>query len=159
MQQFTNLWVIHGAGRANEDAVRSAYQASLDAESFKRVQVAGYLHDMHIYSGASDVIITRVGATSLEAFAVQGKACIVVPAPFLTGGHQLKNAAYLHDQHAIEQVFEADLERTPELLEQKITSLLQQPERRAELGKTFTAFGHPQAAQELAALLLKEMNR
>lgn len=158
LQQFSDLYVVHGAGRANEAAVRAAYEASLSADAIKRVQVAGYLHDVYRYSGASDVIITRAGATNLAEFAVQGKACIVVPAPFLTGGHQLKNAAYLHEQQATEQVSEADLESRPQVLAQKITELLQNADYRQALGKKFTTFGHPQAAQELAALLLKEMN-
>ncbi|CAN5177870.1 undecaprenyldiphospho-muramoylpentapeptide beta-N-acetylglucosaminyltransferase [soil metagenome] len=157
VHQFKDLYVIHGAGRANEAEVSAAYETRLSTEEKKRITVAGYLHDVYRYSGASDVIITRAGATNLAEFAIQGKACIVVPAPFLTGGHQLKNAAYLQEQHATEQIVETDLEANPELLGRMVTDLLNNPAKRLELGKTFAKFGHPDSAKELADLLLAEM--
>lgn len=100
------LYVVQGAGRANEALLREQYQVDLSPEAFQRVQVAGFLHDVYRYSGAADIIVTRAGATNLAEFAVQGKACIVVPAPFLAGGHQLKNAAYLAEKQATEQISE-----------------------------------------------------
>jgi UDP-N-acetylglucosamine--N-acetylmuramyl-(pentapeptide) pyrophosphoryl-undecaprenol N-acetylglucosamine transferase len=157
MAQFTDLWVIHGAGRANEEAVRSQYQALLKSDETQRVTVVGFLHDVYRYSGAADVIITRAGATNLAEFAVQGKACIVIPSPFLTGGHQLKNAKYLEAQQATEQVSEAELEAHPEVLAERVSALLSDSARQTALGQKFTAFGHPNAAKELAALIISEV--
>lgn len=157
MAQFSDLWVIHGAGRANEERVRSSYQELLKPEETPRVTVVGFLHDVYRYSGAADVIITRAGATNLAEFAVQGKACVVIPSPFLTGGHQLKNAKYLEEQHATEQVSEAELQAHPEALAERVSALLGDPARQAALGQTFTAFGHPNAAKELAALIINEV--
>jgi UDP-N-acetylglucosamine--N-acetylmuramyl-(pentapeptide) pyrophosphoryl-undecaprenol N-acetylglucosamine transferase len=157
MKQFGDLYVVHGAGRANETAVREHYAQSLTPEEMARVTVVGFLHDVYRYSGAADVIITRAGATNLAEFAVQGKACVVIPSPFLTGGHQLKNAKYLEEQQATEQVSEAELEADPHALTACVSALLADPERQAALGKKFTTFGHPQAAKELAQLILNEV--
>ena len=118
--------------------------------------IVGFLHDVYRYSGAADVVVTRAGATNLAEFAVQGKACIVIPNPFLTAGHQLKNAAYLESKQAAEMVNEADLTARPEVLLTKISNLLQDAPRRKLLGSRLQTFGHPNAARELAELLLAE---
>ncbi len=157
MNQLSDLYVVHGAGRANEEAVRTRYQELLKPEDFARVQVMGFLHDVYRYSGAADVIVTRAGATNLAEFAVQGKACVVVPSPFLTGGHQLKNAKYLEEQQATEQVSEAEIEANPHILAERVSALLADPARQTALGQKFTSFGHPNAAKELAQLLLNEV--
>lgn len=151
---FPDLRVVHGVGRANEQTMREHYEQLLSPEQVARVQTAGFLHDVYRYSGAADVVITRAGATNLAEFAVQGKACIVIPNPFLTAGHQLKNAAYLEEQQAAELITETDLEIQPTALTTLVADLLNDPKRQAELGERFTAFGHPAAAHELADLLL-----
>lgn len=156
LQEFPNVRIVHGVGRANEARMTERYASLVPAENVSQITVVGFLHDVYRYSGAADVVVTRAGATNLAEFAVQGKACIVVPNPVLTGGHQLKNAAFLEAQQATEQVSEADIERDPLILTERIIALLHNPERRTELGRKFTAFGHPNAARELAELLLNE---
>lgn len=158
MAQLPDLYVVHGAGRANEEAVRTRYAELLKPTELTRVNVVGFLHDVYRYSGAADVVVTRAGATNLAEFAVQGKACVVVPSPFLTGGHQLKNAKYLEEQQATEQVSEAEIEANANVLAERVAALLSDPARQAALGQKFTSFGHPQAAKELARLLLNEVS-
>lgn len=159
LTDFPDLQVVHGVGRANEVAMKERYASLLKPADAARVRVVGFLHDVYRYSGAADVVITRAGATNLAEFAVQGKACIVIPSPFLTGGHQLKNAAYLQKEQATEQVSEAELIEYPEKLGSVITDLLNDPTRQRKLGDKFTSFGHPNAAKELAALLLQEVHQ
>ena len=157
LQQFPKLVVVHGAGRANEEEMRKGYQGLLRIEDAKRITVVGYIHDVYRYSGAADVIITRAGATNLAEFAVQGKACIVVPSPFLAGGHQLKNATYLEEQHATEQLSEAELIANPEIMTAMVADLLNDSKHRAVLGERFKAFGNPNAARDLAQLIMSEV--
>ncbi|MDB5169876.1 MAG: UDP-N-acetylglucosamine--N-acetylmuramyl-(pentapeptide) pyrophosphoryl-undecaprenol [Candidatus Saccharibacteria bacterium] len=156
MAQFPDLRVVHGVGRANEAAMLSRYQGLLEAAELGRLTVVGFLHDVYRYSGAADVVITRAGATNIAEFAVQGKACIVIPNPFLTAGHQLKNAAYLEEQQATEQISETELESHPETLAEHVSALLADPAHQVALGAKFRSFGHPGAAKELAQLLLNE---
>lgn len=155
-EQFgEQLRVLHVAGQANEDAIRTQYE-QLSADWAKQVTVFGYLDGVYRYSGAADVIITRAGASSLADFAVQGKACIVVPSPFLVGGHQLKNAAYLAEQQAIALLDERAITADATLLTNEVADLLQNADRRTALGNTFTKFGHADAALVLARLVLEE---
>ena len=158
LQEFPNLVIVHGVGRANESVASTSYDELVSTDKRPQVQVAGYLHDVYRYSGAADVIVTRAGATNLAEFAVQGKACIVIPSPFLAGGHQLKNAKYLEEHQATEQIPEDIVMKQPELLSKMISELLHNPEHRAALGERFTSFGNPHAARDLAELLLNEVD-
>lgn len=95
LAEFNNLYIFHVAGAINEADLKKSYEAKLTEEEQGRVRVFGFTNDVYLYSGAADVVITRAGATNLAEFAVQGKACIVIPSSFLTGGHQVKSANYL----------------------------------------------------------------
>ena len=114
---------------------------------------------MFRYSGAADIVITRAGATNLAEFALQGKACIVVPSPFLAGGHQLKNADYLEEQGAAVVIDETELAADPNRLANQVSELLSDRVRREQLGKKFATFAKPHAAAELAQLLFDQAKR
>lgn len=156
LQEYRDLQVVHGVGRANEQQMQKLYMTTLSTAEQSRVSVKGYLTDAYLYSGAADVIITRAGATQMAEFAVQGKVCIVVPNPVLTGGHQLKNAEYLQAKHAAVLVSEQELQDNPNVLAARVSELLKDTAKRTELAKNLSAFAHPEAAKQLAALLLKE---
>jgi UDP-N-acetylglucosamine--N-acetylmuramyl-(pentapeptide) pyrophosphoryl-undecaprenol N-acetylglucosamine transferase len=151
-----DLYVIHVAGRANLEAVQARYNelASVAVEQ-GRVRVMGYIDDVYRYSGAADIIICRAGATNLAEFALQGKACIIVPNPFLTGGHQLKNAQLLADKQAVIALDEAQLLADPNRLAKQLDQLLPDTKLQAELARNFAAFAKPKATVELADLILQ----
>ena len=156
--EFKDLYVVHGTGRANEAETKQLYESSLGEAEQGRVRVYGYIDDVSRYSGAADVIITRAGATNLAEFARQGKACIVIPSPFLTGGHQLKNAQYLADKGAALVLNEAELTDDPNRLAKQVSTLLADPARQRQLGANLIKFSRPGAAEDLAKLLLERAN-
>ncbi len=154
LQEYPELHVVHAVGRANEQDIKQLYTTGLSAAEQGRVEVRGYIEEPYIYSGAADVIITRAGATNLAEFALQGKACVVVPNPLLTGGHQLKNARYLEQKHAALLVTEHELQENPNVLAARVSALLKDGKLRAELAANLSTFAHPDAAKRLAELLL-----
>lgn len=156
LHEYPDLQVVHGVGRLHETTMQARYEAELEPKQQGRVQVVGYVPDVYRYSGAADLVITRAGATNLAEFAVQGKACIVVPNPLLTGGHQLKNAEYLANQHAAVILSEADLTADPNRLAKLVSDLLPAEQRLQALGKALQTFAMPDATHRLAALLLRQ---
>lgn len=156
LREHPDLYVVHVVGRAHETAVAEAYAKQLTSAEQGRVRTFGYLDDVYRYSGAADVVITRAGATNLAEFAAQGKACIVVPSAFLSGGHQLQNADYLAEKHAAVIVQEEVLLQDSNRLAKHINLLLSQPEERHTLAKHLATFAKPQATRELAQLILQE---
>ncbi len=155
-ERYPSLRLLHVVGQANEKAMQVEYAQVLTDEQLARTQVFGYIDGVYRYSGAADVIVTRAGASSLADFAVQGRACIVIPHPYLTGGHQLKNAAYLEEQGAIVSIVDTELQAKPELLVKELATLLDDDAKRAALGTRFATFGHAESAKELAQLVLNE---
>lgn len=156
---YPDLAVVHVAGRSLEAKLAKIYDGLLEPGQRERVMVRGFVTELYVYSGAADVIITRAGATTLAEFAVQRKACVVVPNPLLTGGHQLKNAQYLANQHAIVCVTEAELKRDLQAMERTIRQLLDDPKERRAMADRFNAFARTDAAKRLAMLLLKQIKK
>jgi UDP-N-acetylglucosamine--N-acetylmuramyl-(pentapeptide) pyrophosphoryl-undecaprenol N-acetylglucosamine transferase len=153
---FPDLAVIHQVGRAHELTVAADYAAALAPNERERVLIKGFVTDMYRLSGAADVIISRAGATNMAEFALQGKAAIIIPNPYLTGGHQLKNAQVLADRHAIVVLPESEMLAQPDRLLELVTDLLKQPAKRHQLAAAVHRLAHPDAAHRLAVLLLEE---
>lgn len=154
LREFPDLYVVQGAGRANKARLEALYTDKLSPAEQGRLTVHGYIDDVYRYSGAADVIITRAGATNLAEFALQGKACIVVPSPFLTAGHQLKNARYLAEQGAALVLDESELTADPNRLAAQVSDLLHNPDKQRKLGQRLAKFAKPDASRELARLIL-----
>ncbi len=109
--------------------------------------------------GAADIVVSRVGATTMQELAALGKAVIMVPNPYLTGGHQLKNAAVYADAHAAVTVDEVELKDHPIILRRAIEKLLDDPAERTRLGHELVAFARPDAAHSVAVLIMEAANR
>jgi UDP-N-acetylglucosamine--N-acetylmuramyl-(pentapeptide) pyrophosphoryl-undecaprenol N-acetylglucosamine transferase len=155
--EFPDLIIVHGVGRANEAEMHDRYAHDLPPDRMKRVRVYGYLHDVYRYSGAADIVVTRAGATNLAEFALQGKACIVVPSPFLTGGHQLKNAQYLADIKAAIVIDETSLLADSNRLARQASDLFKNTEQRAALGAQLATFAKPHATRDIARLIVEQL--
>ncbi len=158
LHEFGDLHVVQVAGRANETEVRELYEHELTAGQQGRVRVFGYIDDVYRYSGAANVVITRAGATNLAEFALQGKACVIIPSPFLTGGHQLKNAKVLEEQGAAVVIDEQVLAEDPNRLAKQVSELLRDAKRQQELGQRLHTFAKPNATRELAELILQQLD-
>jgi UDP-N-acetylglucosamine--N-acetylmuramyl-(pentapeptide) pyrophosphoryl-undecaprenol N-acetylglucosamine transferase len=159
LDRYGDLTVVQLAGRTHEAAIRQQYKRQLSPDQLKRTIVKGYVTNLHLYSGAADVIITRAGATSIAEFAAQQKACVVVPNPLLTGGHQLKNAKVLAERHAVRFVDERNLAADSRALLPAVTELLDNPHLRQDLGRKLGKLAYPDAAKQLAVVLLEIANR
>jgi UDP-N-acetylglucosamine--N-acetylmuramyl-(pentapeptide) pyrophosphoryl-undecaprenol N-acetylglucosamine transferase len=145
--ELPKLYVLHQVGQGKEGVYGDFRH--------ERLRVEPLIREMYRYSGAADVIITRAGATAIAEFGIQGKACIVVPNPLLTGGHQLKNAEHLAQADAIVVVHEAGLEAEQgRSLYTAVVDLLQNEPRRKQLGENLQRLAKPDAAAELAELLM-----
>lgn len=156
LDRYPDLTLVHIAGRSLEVPLRQAYKEHLSAKEFEnRLVVKGFVTNLYMYAGAADVVITRAGATSIAEFAALKKACIVIPNPLLTGGHQLKNAKVLADRHAVKLVGEDRLLEDEHALMPPLVELLDNPKMAAELGNRLSDITEPDSAKRLAMLLLE----
>ncbi len=146
-EQYPKLHIIHQVGRGNL-GVYEGYQ-------HRNLQVKEFLEGLYLYTGAADVVVTRAGANTLAELGVQQKACIVVPNPLLTGGHQLKNAEVLDKAGAVKVVTEEQLNQNGAVaLLETLRELLDNTELQSELGTKMHQITISDAADKLADLLV-----
>ena len=155
LEEYPDLAIVHVSGSTQEKDVEQYYDSNLPSELRTRVKVLGFTTELHAYSAVADVVISRAGATHMAEMAAQSKACVVVPNPNLTGGHQTKNASYLADAGAIRLVTEDQIAKDPSILRFVVKELLDNKNSRHDLGLKLHSFNMPNAAVDLAEILLK----
>ncbi len=149
LDKYPKLKVIHLVGEGNESQYDQVHPTYLD-----RINVLPNTNEMHHLIAVSDIVVTRAGASSLVELATQSKACVIVPNPDLSGGHQLKNAVVYKDQEAGLVVQEKDLSKNNENLKSSLTILIENPDTRTRIGENLrSTLPEKSSATELARLL------
>lgn len=151
LKKYSDLAIIHIAGRAFLDNINSIYNKKVAPSDRKRVIVKGFVDDLYLYTGAADVIIARGGATNLAEFAAQGKACIIIPSAQLIWN--VKNAHELAKDHAVINLSEAQAEQELRLAH-TILELLDNKKSREDLKKKIVQYYVPDSASKIAALVI-----
>jgi UDP-N-acetylglucosamine--N-acetylmuramyl-(pentapeptide) pyrophosphoryl-undecaprenol N-acetylglucosamine transferase len=147
---ITSTSVIHLSGVAQYDELK---QKVPDSNDYKLIS---FLSDgFEELVGAADLVISRAGASSLAEMAAVGANVLLVPNAQLVGGHQVKNAKIYLDKGAAAMADEMKFTDHPALLLQQITSLLADNSTRNALGDALYTFAKPDAAKDVAGLIIK----
>ncbi|MDX2776164.1 UDP-N-acetylglucosamine--N-acetylmuramyl-(pentapeptide) pyrophosphoryl-undecaprenol N-acetylglucosamine transferase [Streptomyces caniscabiei] len=141
--------VILIAGTGQYDSIRAQTPAN-----DPRFQLHAFINGMVSYLSAADIVVTRAGATTILELATLAKPTILIPSPYLSAGHQLKNAAELAKHDAVEVVNEVELDANPQLLVDTIIALLGDKHRLRTLGENFRKRAKPNAAKDMADIIL-----
>ena len=140
----TPYTVVHVSGRRDF--------SRLQADN-PRHRILEYTGDLWQYLAAADVVVSRAGAGSLFDIAAAGKAAILIPFPFATGDHQMHNARYFTENGAAEVMLDAEVGAGP--LRRRVEALLEDDERRRQMGRRMGDLATPGAAGEVAERLLR----
>ena len=144
----TSVLLISGAGQYDE-------LLPLVPKNDHRFRLTAFVSEgMARVLGGADIVVARAGATTIVELAALAKPTILIPNAYLTGGHQLKNAAVYAEKEAVIVLSEEDLERDPKLLAREVGDLLSDEKRRWSMSKAFRAFAKPHAAEEVADMIL-----
>ena len=76
----------------------------------ENVQVHQFINRMDFAYAASDVIISRAGASSVSELCIVGKPVIFIPSPNVAEDHQTKNAKSIADKHGAILLKESELD-------------------------------------------------
>ncbi len=146
------LTILHQAGASAAAAVEDAYRAGgADPE---RWEVREFIENMPRHFAEADLILCRSGASTVAELAAAGRAAVLVPFPGAADDHQVKNAEILAAAGAAElRVQERDDSSMVSFLLSDLSSLLLNPERRAEMSRRVRAFAHPDAVRSIAAMV------
>ena len=78
--------------------------------NLNNVQVHQFINRMDLAYAASDIIISRSGASSVSELCIVGKPVIFIPSPNVAEDHQTKNAKSIADKHGAILLKETELE-------------------------------------------------
>ena len=126
---LTGMQIYHqtgGKGPAELEGLRLEYP---EADYVK----TDYIDHMPFALAASDLVISRAGAATLNEIKARGLPSVLIPYPHSAEGHQLKNARSLADQGAA--IIIEDHKLSGRSLFNVIIPLMKDPERRNEMGK------------------------
>src|SRR5262249_46549763 len=146
--QGAALQVIHLSGARDERLVSDNYHR-------ERIPayVAAFHHHMEEVYSAADFAVTRSGAASLAELAFFGLPSILVPFPYAANDHQTRNAEIFERAGAAFVLKESDL--TPELLSQKILSMINHPEQLRRMSEICLQLAPSDAANRVAITMEK----
>ena len=98
-QEGTPFHHIYGVGTRYYQRVMEAIAAKgVDLKDYPDVDVREYIYDMPVAMGASDLVLSRAGASTISELTATTHPAILVPSPNVTAHHQEKNARVLSDR-------------------------------------------------------------
>jgi UDP-N-acetylglucosamine--N-acetylmuramyl-(pentapeptide) pyrophosphoryl-undecaprenol N-acetylglucosamine transferase len=147
--------IIHLTGEADEAMCKSAYRkAGVDA------RVIAYTEHMPRLMAASDLIISRAGASTLAEITAMGLPAVLMPYPFDKKKHQLANARVLVDAHAAELIEDSnDAKDNARRLLELLRDLMKSDLRRKRMTVAAKALSRLDAADSMASLLFEMARR
>jgi len=73
------------------------------------LRIFNYYNPLTDLINISDIIISRAGASTLSEIIYFNKPSIIIPSPYVTNNHQVKNAKLLLKENACQIIYERDL--------------------------------------------------
>lgn len=143
--------IYHVAGKKNYEATAQA--APHDAGY---VTVPFVFKDMSTVLGAADIVVSRASATFAQELAGLAKSTILIPSRALSD--QRKNAEVYKDSEAAIVLTDDDI-ANPDTLYGAISSLLQDAALRSKLAHNLHTFSRPNAAADVAELVVSVARR
>lgn len=119
------------------------------------VQVYQFINRMDYVYAASDIIISRAGASSVSELCIVGKPVIFIPSPNVAEDHQTKNAKSISDKHAAILLKESELDTFPVLFE----TLLKDEGKQLNLSENIKELGLPSATTDIVNEIEKLINK
>jgi UDP-N-acetylglucosamine--N-acetylmuramyl-(pentapeptide) pyrophosphoryl-undecaprenol N-acetylglucosamine transferase len=147
LQRFGSVILVAGSAQFDE-------LTALTPPDSSDFQLHPFVTDMPSLLGAADIVITRAGATTILELAALHTPTILVPNAKLTGGHQIKNAAVYTQKQAVVVVNEEEMIKQPRQLIDAVGSILDHPKLSEAMGERFATFARPNAAKDMADMII-----
>lgn len=148
IESFKNLGlrIWHQTGVDDFGSIRAAYD-----QKYPEARVDAFIADMGEAYAFADLVICRAGATTLSELLVAGKPSVLVPFPYATHDHQLKNARFLEKHGAALVLQQSQLENMS--LATVAGDLFQMPDRLANMARVAKDMAILDAGERIVAQL------
>jgi len=142
-----NLQVIWSTGEQHFEKIKDKFNG------LKRVKVFPFILEIGAAYMASDLVISRAGATTISELNACGRAAILIPYPHATNNHQRRNAAHQVEAQTALLIEEDDLDG--EYLSALVRQTLLDREKLSFMAENSLQLGKRKAASYIVA----EMNK
>ena len=116
------------------------------------VKVVDFIERMDFVYAASDVIISRAGASSVSELCIVGKPVIFIPSPNVAEDHQTKNAQAIVDAKGAILLKESELNEQFSIV---FEALLKDSGKQKQLSDNIKKLARPKATQDIVAQIVK----
>lgn len=148
--------LILSTGKTQYEVVlKGLSEKGYSIETLNNIKIVPYIYDMPKYLSAADLVVGRAGAVTISEITAAGTASILIPFPYATENHQEYNARSLEMNGASIVVLDKDL--TGKILNQQISSLVENKELLSRMAKSAKKMGVLDAAQKIVAII-EELN-
>jgi UDP-N-acetylglucosamine--N-acetylmuramyl-(pentapeptide) pyrophosphoryl-undecaprenol N-acetylglucosamine transferase len=145
--------VLHVCGRGiDEKRIRAAWAAADPVGQGLAVRVVPFVDRMDLAYAAADLVLSRSGASTIAELTAAGVPAVMVPLQHATAGHQAANARVVAGAGGAVIIEDSDLGGRG--LAATVAALLADPGRLVTMGRAMRELGHPDAAEDLAKVVL-----
>lgn len=116
-------------------------------ENYKNLRLMEFIEDMSTAYSASDLVLTRSGASTCSELMMIGKPAVLVPSPNVAGDHQTKNAEAMARNDASIVLPESELDKS---MVNVLNDLLFNKEKLFAMSRLTKALAKPDAADTIA---------
>ncbi len=121
-------------------------------KDYPNIKITAFIDRMDLAYAMADVVVSRAGALSISELCLVGLPTILVPSPNVAEDHQTHNAMALVDKEAAILVKDKEAKA---LLVKKALHLLEDSAMQQNLSVNIKKLGRPEAANEIAAEVLR----
>lgn len=145
----SNVQFIWQTGRYYSAEIAERLKAH---EPLPMLKVMDFITDMGAAYKASDMVISRAGASSISELCLLGMPALLIPSPNVAEDHQTKNAIALVDKEAALYVTDAE---APETAIPTAIETVNNDSKLRELSDNIRMLAMPGAARSIAAEVIK----
>lgn len=127
------------------------YEEYQKLQAPKNVKIVSYLDNMTQVLKKTDLIVSRAGASSIAEITALGIPNILIPSPYVTHNHQLKNAKSLEKKEATVIIEEDKYDK--EILVSTIDRIFKDPKWYQQLHENVSSLGVKDSATKIYQIL------
>jgi len=143
---------LHQSGNKDYEFLRKKYREY----GFYAI-VTPFIYQMNEFYAVSDIVICRAGASTIAEICATGKPSIMIPYPYATSSHQLKNALRLEAVGA--SIVIKDEYLNGKILAENIKKLFYNKKLRNEMSKKLIGYAKLDAAAKIIDITLSIVKR
>jgi UDP-N-acetylglucosamine--N-acetylmuramyl-(pentapeptide) pyrophosphoryl-undecaprenol N-acetylglucosamine transferase len=147
------IQLLHVTGQSEYNGIVGKFnQCGIDITTAGNIIIKPYLYNMPQALAVADLAVFRAGALGLAELTARGIPSILVPYPYAAENHQEFNAKAMEEQGAA--ILIRDMELNSDVLIEKISELINDPQKLDDMAVASKKIGRPKAAEGIAQMAL-----